>query len=335
MKRMAFALVVFLIVVGFAVSGTQALGQQAKAAKGGPGGGGGNGGGDADPLWVLQLFINDAFNDGNPSLRSDRFIPPDPDPEVPLPQQMEVLYQDYRLPSAFGDPDPCAQFNLSTDSSPGRARLLLSRRFMGDADEGSDGVRCDLTVPTKARTFTLVFDKSDSEGDPNSGGACACAALEASLSEVSGPRKTTFVDDMPGFPFAGSCALGLAAGEIYWPNSEGVNDESSQPQIIAWPYEEFHESKKGSRKARQSIVGATNFNIHFHTDSQTTDANYWSLFSQGEIVAVDVADGASSLRTVTSDNPDDRFTLRNPDSSQCTDVSMTFQVKFYRFDVSK
>lgn len=308
MKRVTFAVIVVLMLVGLAISATEGLAQ--KQGKGKPGGGG------ADPLWVLQLFINDDFPDTQ--LMSDRFDP------AATPHG-QVLYQDHRLPIVFGVPDPCAQFNLSTESSPGRARLLLSRRFNSDDVGETTGARCDLDEKFEdaARTFTLRFDKTDSP-DATTGGACACAALEASLSQVSaGARLTSFDNQDPA-----SCTLGLAAGGVYL----GGDDDSSQAQIIAWPYEEFHQSKKGQKRSGQSIPLATSFTINFHTDSATTNFSGWGLNSQGEVVDVDVADDGSPLRTVTSNGA--LFTLRQPDNSQCTDVSMNFEVSFQRFDLN-
>jgi len=341
MKRVVFALVVLLIVVGVAVSATDALAQKPQAAKGKPGGGGGGKGGGADPLYLLKLTIDDNFvftdltetevptqllSDGKQRTLADG----DSDGFLELIGSMDpdflVSYQDYRVAveAMNTNPDPCAQLELSTSSSPGRTTLQLNRL---SHDFDATNLRCDLsTVPPyvdDARTFTLVFDKNDTV-DPNTGGSCACDKLSY-LDGIPGAR-TMFAE------VENSCTLGIAAVEIR------PLDMTGGPKIIAWPFEDLHNSKKNRNKARQSVAGKTTVNISFDTDAlEIGEQTLWGLSSQGEIIKTETVGGDDNIRVITAEA--DPFTLNGPDqlfggSGQCTNVSMTFQITVQRFDMN-
>ncbi|MGD8327855.1 MAG: hypothetical protein PVJ49_00385 [Acidobacteriota bacterium] len=343
MKRMALVLFVFLLAVGSTVAGSDAFGQQRQAAQGGRGGGGGgNGGGNPDPNYVVQLTINDSLVGAQ--LRSDgkHRVAPDGELETPATPLDHVVYQDYLLDFAGTGTfsDPCAQFEISSNSSPGQARLRFSRRL-------ADSSRCDLAPENvdDARTFTVVFDKNDAgaPGEPDSGGACACNRFRYLVDGSGNPAimsggiaaQTGFVED------ADSCAVTLAAGMIVWPNSSGENAETAVPIITAWPFEDMHTSKKDQKKAGQSEPGVTDMSISFHTDVVVdTDENFWRLTSQGESIPVAVDSLDADVRTITSSGH--LFDLSGPSHlfpsggvSQCSSVSMTFEMSMRRIDANQ
>ncbi len=347
MKRMALVLAVFLIVVGLAATGTEALGQKAQAAKGkGGGGGNGGGGGGTDPNYVLRLTINDGFEHPDlidpmkmvkTRLLSDgqyRIVADDDEDdflELIGDPDFFVDYQDYRLPVVTSDtypdtypdthPDPCVELGLSTDASPGRTRLQLSRR---SSNEFSPNIRCDLSPPyadDDERTFTLVFDKNEGKGsaDGDVGGACACDKLSY-VSGVAG-AQTTFMDD---YPATGFCALAIAPGEI------APGGENSGPRIEAWPFEDLLTSKKAQKRSGQSPDGYTTVRINFRTDvADLEDDNGWWLLSQGEDIHIKVL--SDDVRRVTSEGQ--LFDLSG--RGQCSNVSMSFQFTVERFDLNK
>lgn len=334
MKRMAVAVLLVIFVVGFVTLQTEALGQGQ-----GKGKGKGGGGGDPEPNYFLQLTIHDDFP--GTQLLSDGMIRQDPNIDVEAPfgipdfdEDMDgigdlrgpflglpIIYQDHRINLADGPyPDPCPDFNLSADSSPGRARLSFSPRL-------PDSSRCDLSTDPPyeddARTFTLLFDKND-----GGGGSCACAAFSHLADPVYGgvPARTMFKDAPAGF-----CTLTLAAGAIVWPDGSGNNvlAETATQRITAWPFEDLQNSKKKQKKSGQSVDDRTDVEFDFKTDvKEIGDPNAWQLNSQGESIPITVM--GDDTRVITSTF--ERFDLSGP--AQCSDVILKFKITVQRIDVN-
>ena len=338
MKRMPFAVFLVMIVIAFAMPRAEVLSQGQGKGKGGSK--------DPEPNYFLQLTIHDNFP--GTQLISDGMVREDPNIDVEAPfgipdfdEDMDgigdltgpflgipIIYQDQRINLVDGNgdpvgpyPDPCPDFNLSANSSPGRTRLSFSPRL-------PDTSRCDLSTnppyEDDARTFTLLFDKND-----GGGGSCACGAFSYLADPVydNETARSTFIDNEP----AGFCTLTLAAGAIVWPDDSGNNvfAETAAHRITAWPFEDLQNNKKNQKKSGQSVSGYTDVEFDFKTDIiEIGDPNAWGLNSKGEIILVTVT--GPDTRVITSTG--DAFNLSGP--AQCSDVSMTFKITVKRIAVN-